>query len=170
MDKGYKELAEAINNLTYLENIRFVIVGDGKYEDIFRETVKQEIKNGKVIMLGKRDDVMNILTESDVFVLPTLHENLGNVFLEVFTVCIPSIGTNVGGVPEIIEDGETGILIPPYDSKALSEAILNLYNKRNLRKKMGLKAYERLDIHFNSFKIAKQFDELYSSMLKYKKL
>jgi len=168
LDKGYKQLAEAIRRLGSLENIRFLIVGDGKYEDVFKKEVMNEIKSGKVIMLGKRKDVINILNESDVFVLPTLHENLGNVFLEASAVSIPSIGTSVGGVPEIIVNGETGILIPPYDSRALSEAILELYNKPNLRKDMGLKAYERLSVKFDPSEIAKQFDELYSSILRNK--
>lgn len=166
-DKGYKDLAEAIHRLRYINNIRFLIVGDGAYEELFRNQVIDEIKDEKVIMLGKRSDVMSILIESDVFVLPTLHENLGNVFLEASSVHIPSIGTNIGGVPEVIEDGVTGILVPPYNSKILSEAILKLYRKPELRREMGQKAYERLNSHFNSLKIAKQFDELYSSILKW---
>lgn len=164
-DKGYKELATAIHNLSYLKNIKFVIVGEGNYEETFKNQIINEIKSGKVIMLGKRQDVINILNESDVFVLPTLHENLGNVFLEASATGIPSIGSSVGGVPEIIVDGETGILIPPYDSNALTDAIFNLYNKPELRKAMGLKAYERLKTNFNSLDIAKKFNELYLSVL-----
>lgn len=165
LDKGYIELAEAIRRLSNINNVRFLIVGDGEYEDVFREDVKEEIKKGKVIMLGKRSDVMNILLESSVFVLPTLHENLGNVFLEASLASIPSIGTNVGGVPEIIVDGETGLLVPPFDSKALADAILKLFIDSNLRKEMGQKAYNRLKTVFNSDEIAKKFDELFSSML-----
>lgn len=165
LDKGYKELAEAICRLSNIENLRFLIVGDGKYEEEFRVACKEEVNNGKVIMLGKRSDVMNILSESSVFVLPTLHENLGNVFLEASLASIPSIGTNVGGVPEIIVDGETGLLVPPFDSKALADAILELFNNGNLRKEMGQKANIRLKTVFNSDDIAKKFDELFSSML-----
>lgn len=165
LDKGYKELAVAIQSLGFINNIRFLIVGDGKYEESFKKILVEEIKSRRVIMLGKRNDVMNILSESDVFVLPTLHENLGNVFLEASTVGIPSIGSNVGGVPEIILDGESGILVPPYDSIALAEAILKLFNNPNSRKKMGLKALDRVKTHFNSINIAKQFEELYASML-----
>ncbi|TXC82183.1 glycosyltransferase family 4 protein [Metabacillus litoralis] len=169
LDKGYRELAKAIKNLRELKNIRFLIVGDGKYEDAFRDEVSEEINSGKVIMLGKRNDVMNILDESDVFILPTLHENLGNVYLEASKVCIPSIGTKVGGVPEIILDGETGLLIPPYNSEALTEAIMKLYSKPHLRKEMGIKAHRRLNDYFNPVTISNQFDDLYSSILNRKK-
>lgn len=165
LDKGYEELSKAIHRLKNINNIRFLIVGDGAYEEEFRKQVIEEINDKKVIMLGKRNDVISILYESDVFVLPTLHENLGNVFLEASSAHIPSIGTSVGGVPEIIEDGKTGILVPPHNSKILSEAILKLYNNPNLRKEMGENANQRLYTHFNSTEIAKQFDELYTSML-----
>ncbi|VDN46215.1 conserved protein of unknown function [Petrocella atlantisensis] len=165
LDKGYKELAKAIHRLRHINGIRFLIVGDGAYEKVFRNQVIEEINDKKVIMLGKRNDVISILYESDVFVLPTLHENLGNVFLEASSVNIPSIGTNVGGVPEVIEDGVTGILVPPYNSKILSESILKLYKNPKLRKEMGENANQRLKSKFNSLEIAKQFDELYSSML-----
>lgn len=165
LDKGYKQLSEAIKRLREVKNIRFLIVGDGNYEEVFKSELIDEIKSKKVIMLGKREDVLNILKESDVFVLPTLHENLGNVFLEAAAMGIPSIGANVGGVPEVIVDGETGILIPAYDSKALSEAIVELYNNSNLRKSMGVKAYDRLKTNFNSSDISYKFDQLYSSVL-----
>ncbi|WP_066055701.1 glycosyltransferase [Robertmurraya korlensis] len=165
LDKGYKELAEAIKSLKDLKNIRFLIVGDGDYEGKFANKVSQEIRDGKVIMLGKTDDVLDILNESDVFVLPTLHENLGNVFLEASTVGIPSIGTNVGGVPEIVSNGVTGLLIPPYNSNALTNSIRELYSKPEVRKEMGLKAKERLLNNFNATEISNKFSELYSLML-----
>lgn len=165
VDKGYKQLASAINNLTEYQNIKFFIVGDGEYEEDFKAELKNEIKNNKVHMLGKREDIMNILHESDVFVLPTLHENLGNVFLEASMASLPSIGTNVGGVPEIIIDQETGLLIPAYNPNALKEAILTMYNNESLRKDMGEQAYRRVNEFFNSENIAYQFDDLYKSIL-----
>jgi len=165
-DKGYKELSEAIEKLKEVENIRFLIVGEGKYEETFKRLVKEEIQNKKVIMLGKRTDVMNILKESDVFVLPTLHENLGNVFLEASAVKIPSIGTRVGGVPEIIIPGETGFLVPPFDSEKLAAVMLKLFNDSSLRKTLGEKAYVRLKTVFNPKDIEKQFDELFVKLLK----
>lgn len=166
IDKGFKELSEAILSLSEIKNIRFLIVGDGNYQEILEENMKNEIKSRKVIMMGKRDDVMDILSESNVFILPTLHENLGNVFLEASVVKIPSISTCVGGVPEIVIDGKTGILVPPYNVSLLSEAIIKLYENQKLREEMGLEAYKRINDSFNVQKIAEQFDELYTSVLK----
>jgi glycosyltransferase involved in cell wall biosynthesis len=114
------------------------------------------------MMLGKRNDVNEILKASDVFILPTLHENLGNVFLEASSAGIPSIGTNVGGVPEVIEDGITGILVPPYDSDALVDAINKLYGDKELRAKMGTSALLKLNTQFSIDKIEEKFDKMYS--------
>lgn len=165
IDKGYKELAAAIRSMKDIGNIRYLIVGDGTYEDEFKRELTEEISNGTVIMLGKRNDVMNILAESDIFLLPTLHENLGNVFLEASMVKIPSIGTKVGGVPEVIEDGVSGILVPPFDSTAIKEALLKLYSSNDLRKTMGENAYARINNIFNSETISRKFDELYTAII-----
>lgn len=165
IDKGYKNLAEALLSLNNIPGLKFIIVGDGEYEEVFKELIKNEIENKRVFMLGKRTDVMNILHESDVFILPTLHENLGNVFLEASKAGVPSIGTDVGGVPEIVINGVTGILIPPNDSKALENAIMSLYKNEKLIKEMGENAKKRLNSFFDKETIEKEFVKLYDSLL-----
>ncbi|WP_214709003.1 glycosyltransferase family 4 protein [Exiguobacterium sp. s52] len=164
-DKGYEDLGNAIRKVSNLKHIKFLIVGDGEFEAQFKNLVSTEIESGKVIILGKRDDVPSILSESDVFVLPTLHENLGNVFLEASQAKIPSIATNVGGVPEVIIDGVTGILVPIHDSALLASAITELYNNADLRKKMAENAFKRIKTQFDSNRIAWEFDNLYNSLL-----
>ncbi len=165
IDKGLDVLAKSIKNLTETPNIKFIIVGDGNYEETFKEMVTEEIKNHKVVMAGKRDDVLDILRESDVFVMPTIHENLGNVFLEASVAGTPSIGTNVGGVPEIIIDGYNGFLVPVFDSNALTEAILKLYKDPDLKKIMGKKALERVSTVFNPDKLSRELESVYNSLL-----
>ena len=162
-DKGYEYLAEAIKLTSDLENIKFLIVGNGKYENELKSYLRNEIDKGKVFFLGRRNDILDILQASDVFVLPTLHENLGNVFLEASVAGTPSIGTDVGGVPEIILHGETGLIIPPYDSKALADSIQKLYKNPELRKRMGQKANLRQRNLFNNSLIEKELDDLYST-------
>lgn len=164
LDKGYAQLADAINAFKDYTNIKFIIVGDGDYLETFKESVLDEINSKKVFVLGKRSDVMDILSGSDVFLLPTLHENLGNVFLEASMSKIPSIATNVGGVPEIVIDNQTGYLVPPYNSSALIEAIDRMY-KNDQRKIMGNKAHDRVLKIFDCNSIAQQFDQLYTSVL-----
>ena len=74
-------------------------------------------------MLGLRRDVMNILQSLDLFVLPTHQEALGTVFIEAGAMGLPVVATDVNGVPEVVVDGETGVLVPPRDPAALAVAI-----------------------------------------------
>jgi len=167
-DKGYEILAKTIKqifNNTKIVDIKFLIVGNGNYEPELRNLLSDEIKLNKVILAGKRNDVMNVLSESDVFVLPTLHENLGNVFLEAMATKKACIGTRVGGVPEVIENNITGILIPENDTDALSSAILKLYSNKQLRENMGDNGFVRFNEKFNADKLSRKFCNLYESLL-----
>lgn len=166
LDKGYEQLAKAISSTELPKNIRFILVGDGNYEDTLKCTLKDEIESRKVIMLGKRNDVMDILNESDVFILPTLHENLGNVFLEAGFLGLPSIATKVGGVPEIIIDGVTGLLVEPYDVQALILTIQKMSKDKEFRSFLGRNALQRVNEVFSTNKIEKEFLQLYSSLIR----
>lgn len=165
IDKGHRELACAIKKLDDLANLRFLVVGDGAYTDTFVALVRDEIDSGRVLMLGKRNDVMDIMRASDIFALPSLHENLGLVFLEASAAGNALIGTDVGGVPEIIADKQTGILIPAYDSTALASAIRCLYESPAKRKEYGQNALERINTVFAVERIEHQFDSLYTALL-----
>jgi glycosyltransferase involved in cell wall biosynthesis len=106
------------------------------------------------------------MNECDFFVLPTLHENLGNVFLEASLVKKALIGTNVGGIPEIIIDKKNGLLIPAGDSEKLADAIRFLYDNPEIRLKYGVEAYNRLTSVFSVDDITNKYDELYQSLLR----
>ena len=161
IDKGYKNLAEAIKMSSKLENIKFLIVGSGKYEKELIEYLDNDLKNKKVIFLGRRDDIMDILSASDVFILPTLHENLGNVFLEASKAAIPSIGSNLGGIPEIIDNDYNGKLINPCDPNSIYSAILELYYDTDKRELLGKNALVKVNTFFNSELISEDFNMLY---------
>lgn len=165
VDKGFYELAGAIKQLKDIPNLKFIIVGDGNYSNTFAKLVKDEITLGKTFMLGKRNDVLEIMKACDIFALPSLHENLGNVFIEASLVKTAIIGTNVGGVPEIIMNQLTGLLIPPSDSKALADAIMYLYENPNIRKEYGEKAFQRINTIFSVKKLENQFYKLYNSLI-----
>jgi glycosyltransferase involved in cell wall biosynthesis len=166
LDKGFYELAKAIHSLDDIPNIKFVVIGDGAYRSQFEDSLHDVIRNNRVIMLGQRDDVLEIMNECDFFVLPTLHENLGNVFLEASLVKKALIGTNVGGIPEIIIDKKNGLLIPAGDSEKLADAIRFLYDNPEIRLKYGVEAYNRLTSVFSVDDITNKYDELYQSLLR----
>jgi glycosyltransferase involved in cell wall biosynthesis len=91
----------------------------------------------RVHFTGRRHDIGNVLMALDVFALPTHREALGTVFIEAAAMGVPVIGTDVGGVPETMLAGETGLLVPPRDPAALAAALETLLADPALRRRMG---------------------------------
>lgn len=135
--KGHRYIIDAIKKIKDYSYV-FLIVGDGPYTDVYEKECHEEINEGQVKLLGIRNDVYNILEDSDIFLFATLHENHSKSLLEAVCMKCAALCTNVGGNPEIIEDGISGILIPPKDSNAiinglyrLSDADLRMFYSKN---------------------------------------
>jgi glycosyltransferase involved in cell wall biosynthesis len=141
--KGHAELLEAIPAvLVRFPDAHFVFAGDGpQHENLARRILELGLV-GNVHLLGLRRDVANVLASLDLFVLPTHQEALGTAFIEAGAMGIPAIATRVDGVPEVIRDGETGLLVPLGDSVALSDAIIALLADPLRRQAMGVAARE----------------------------
>lgn len=142
--KGVRYFIESIPLITQSLNhqITFLIVGDGS----LRNELEQQAKslNVDIKFLGERNDVPEILTISDIFVLPSLMEGFGIVLLEAMILGKPVIATSVGGIPEIVVDKETGLLVPPSNPEKLAAAIIQLLENSSLRKKLGEKGKQRV--------------------------
>ncbi|MBN2406063.1 MAG: glycosyltransferase family 4 protein [Elusimicrobia bacterium] len=119
------------------ETALFILVGDGEQRELLESMVKEYGISDKVIFTGMRNDVSLIIPLFDIFVLASLMEGMGKVFIKAMVNAKPVIGTAVGGVPEIIEDGVSGILVPPKDPVALAGACARLISDEKLRKSMG---------------------------------
>ncbi|OGW73869.1 MAG: hypothetical protein A3J81_03075 [Nitrospirae bacterium RIFOXYB2_FULL_43_5] len=136
--KGHHTLLDAIPLvLKKIPNARFVFVGDGPQRENIEKKLSELGLAGNVKLLGLRKDIPEILNTIDLFVLPTLQEALGTSFLEAMAMRRPVIGTRVGGVPEVVKDGVSGILVEPEDPVALSDAIMGLLNDKGQMKRMG---------------------------------
>jgi len=167
VDKGLADLADAIHmpQITSNSQLRFLIVGDGEYADTFQSKCVKEIGSGKVIMTGVRKDIEGLLSASDTFVFPSLHENFSNCLLEAGAAGLPVIATAVGGNPEIVENGQTGILVPPHDPEALAEAITNLATNISLRQYFGRKLQQHIKINFNEAVVFRKYSALYRELI-----
>jgi glycosyltransferase involved in cell wall biosynthesis len=123
-EKGHRYLVEAAAALAR-DGHRFalVIVGDGREEAGLRKQVAERGLAGTVHLVGFRTDIPAIMAEADVVALPSLTEGLPNVVLEAFAAGKPVVATRVGGVPEAVEDGRTGLLVPARDPTALAAGI-----------------------------------------------
>lgn len=101
----------------------------------------------------------------DIFVAPSLHETFGLIYLEAMSYGKPVIGTKVGGIPEVIKEGETGLLVPPGNSQALAEAILYLLKNDLLRKKMGENTRMHVRINFSIEETIEETIKNFSNLL-----
>ncbi len=156
---------------------KFLLVGDAVYgEDEYVEFLKRLTKElgltGKVIFTGFREDVLDLLASVDCLVhASTLPEPFGLVIAEAMSAGVPVVATGAGGVPEIVEDGTTGILVPPGDHKSLAEAIAKILLDSRLGKQMGEKGKARAAQLFDIKKTSKEiFDLLMNLAEKHKRL
>lgn len=135
-----------------IPNIKLLIIGEGGKE--FKNYLKNlTLKLGisdNIIFTGYRDDVTSILCHCKLLLVPSWNEPFGRVVIEAFAAGIPVIGTNSGGVKEIIKDGVTGYLVPPKNPVKIAEKLIYLFNHPELAKEMGNIGKETVRGKFNA--------------------
>ena len=162
--KGTPFLIEAIKDLLpENKNIKLVFVGGGDGTTRNQEMTKN-IKDN-VIYTGYRNDVNKFMNAADVLVLPSLSEGCPVVLLEASASGIPVIASRVGGVPDLVEDGKTGIIVNPKDIPDLKRALLKLLNDSELKLEMGKKARRRIELEFTWDKICDKLEAFYSEVI-----
>lgn len=164
-EKGFPVLCEAIKKLKEKNGIKFLIVGNGSYLVQMKQEVIESGLEDKVIFLGYRKDVMRILQDTDIFVMPSLHETLCISLIEAGLMGIASVASNVGGIPEVIIDNYNGFLVPPGDCDAIVEALTKLIDNSELRSIMGNNAKQIIDERFSYKIITDKIDSMYRSVL-----
>jgi glycosyltransferase involved in cell wall biosynthesis len=135
----------------------YLVVGDGSHRNPLIEEVKKANVNDRVIFAGMRKDVTRLLAASDIFVLPTLTEALPTVLAEAMAAKLPIIASRVGGIPEMINDGENGCLVEPQDLTGLAFACIHLLRDPEKRLIMGAAGWNIVNQKFN---IERQVDKL----------
>jgi glycosyltransferase involved in cell wall biosynthesis len=122
--KGHETLLQAAAQLRAEGfKARYVIVGEGPYADVIRAKMKALQLESLFTFVGQRDDVPAILRSLSILVIPSLHEGIPQTALQALATKTPVVASNVGGIPSVIRDGETGRLVPPGDPAALALAI-----------------------------------------------
>ncbi|AJY52748.1 glycosyl transferase group 1 [Halomonas sp. KO116] len=141
--KGQRLLLQAAQKLErQAPDIQFIFLGDG--EDA--ETLKAESSSlGNVSWMGFKNNIADYLAGLDVFAFPSRNEGLGSVLLDVMQLGIPVIATDVGGIPDIVQHEQTGLLIPDNDANALASSIMRLRDDAALQQQLVHGATERLD-------------------------
>jgi L-malate glycosyltransferase len=147
--KGLRYLILAIAQLIDRHpKIKLVIAGEGELETELRQLVTDLGISKHVVFAGYVTDLSNLLSLMQIFVLPSLQEPFGLVCAEAMSMGKPVIGTNVGGIPEQVVDGLTGLIVPPGDSEALANGISSLITDPTLSATFGQRGYERYQEKF----------------------
>lgn len=145
-------------------NIRLLLIGRGKLLSTLKiESVDLDVEDN-VLFLGFREDVCALLQAIDIFVLPSISEGLPLSILEAMAARRPVLATNVGGIPEAITDGETGLLVPPRDSQVLAEKILLLLENADLSRRLVESAEHSVISSFSAENMVRRYEELYKAV------
>ncbi len=169
--KGYENLIEALAIIKEkYKGIKFIIVGKildtqmGYYRRL-KEIVSSFGLDSHVHFLGVRRDIPEILSIMEIFILPSLQEGTPISILEAMAMKIPVIASRIGGIPEQVIDGETGILVDPGDASAIALSILNLLESSERRHEMGENARELIKRKFSLESCVKAHKEMYREVL-----
>ncbi|MCX6796383.1 MAG: glycosyltransferase family 4 protein [Candidatus Falkowbacteria bacterium] len=154
--KAWSEVARAF------PNAKLVLVGEGKEKGEIGKMITGLNLSGSVKLLGNlsHKQTLTEIKKSEIFVCPSLAEGLGNVFIEAQACGVPPIGTHVGGIPDVIQDGENGLLIEPKNSNQIRDAILSLLNDKELASRLSAKGLETSK-RFEWGRILEEIDIIY---------
>ncbi|MNY22107.1 putative glycosyltransferase EpsD [compost metagenome] len=150
--------------LTAQPHAQLLLAGDGPCRAELETQVQKLGLTQSVQFLGYRDDVSRLLLAADVFCLPSLLEGLPLSAAEAMAARLPIVATRVGGVPEIIQDGVTGYLVPPRDPAALAERLVALLADPASRQRFGTAGQAHFAAHLTLAQMASKFEALYERL------
>jgi glycosyltransferase involved in cell wall biosynthesis len=142
-------------------NARFLIVGDGPLREALAARAERLSLGDRVTWAGFRRDVPSLLAESDLFVLPSLADAYPTALMEAMAAGLPAVSTRAGGIPEIVDDGRTGRLVPPGDPEALALAVSALLSSPAEREALGLAARQEAMARFSTAAWVERLEKLY---------
>jgi len=164
--KGFVDLIRAVRLVVDAGYpIVLLLLGEGELrEDLEAEARRLGIEKN-IRFLGWRDDVPELMDAADAFVLASHNEGLGLVLVEAMSKGLPVVATRVGGIPDVVQDGATGHLVPPESPNALSQAMLKLIEDPWERKRMGEAGRRRADSRFSIDATVQLTQQLYEELL-----
>jgi glycosyltransferase involved in cell wall biosynthesis len=166
--KGVDVLLRAIALLPSELNVHALLVGDVRDESITTQAADPAIAD-RVHLVGYRADAAVVAGACHAFVMPSVErEGLPRAVIEAMSQRVPAIVSSVGGLPELVEDGVSGLVVPPRDPAALANAIVTLASDRNRCERLGQAARKRIEEHFNIDTTIDKIESLFQSLLQSK--
>jgi glycosyltransferase involved in cell wall biosynthesis len=148
--KGQRHLIEAAALVVQkVPDARFVIAGEGELRPQLERLIAEHRLDKHVFLLGFRPDVLSVHKAFDIFAMSSVTEGLGTSLLDAMACGKPIVATSAGGIPEVVADGETGVVVPPRDHHAMAAALVRLLNDEGLRHTMGAAGRVRVRQRFS---------------------
>ncbi|MCX5796569.1 MAG: glycosyltransferase [Elusimicrobia bacterium] len=168
--KGHRVLVEAADLLAKAGRLppewRLILIGDGPERGAIESLARRCGLSANFLFLGYRNDADHILNAADLLVLPSLsHEDMPLIVLDAMAMGKPVVASAVAGIVEEVEDGRTGLLVPPGDPQSLASAIASLLSSPDRSQAMGRAGKERFEQHFRAEFAARRYQELYQAVL-----
>lgn len=164
--KGHADFVAAAGRIAgRLPAARFVLVGDGELKARIRETIRTAGLGDRFLLIEGREDAPDLMPAFDVVALPSLWEGLPYVLLEAMAAGAGVVAARVGGMPDVIEDGVDGLLVPARDPEALAEAIMKLFDNPERRSNMGYKARRKVTDRYGIERMVRGTAALYEGRL-----
>jgi glycosyltransferase involved in cell wall biosynthesis len=168
--KGPRYFIEAAREvLRDFAQTKFILVGDGSLRNRLEKRIKDLELKDKFIFTGWREDMPELLSILDILVLPSLNEAAGMVLIEAQVSGVPVIATNVGGIPEIVQDNQTGVLVSARDYQSLAQAINHLLSDKQKRLNLAEAAKIWVRGRFKAEDMIDKISRLYQEMISVKK-
>jgi glycosyltransferase involved in cell wall biosynthesis len=165
--KGHRHLVDAAAIVVReVPDARFVILGEGELREALEHQVRHLHLERHVFLPGFRADVLALLKGFDVFVMSSETEGLGTSILDAMACGKPVVGTRAGGIPEVIDDGVTGEVVPAKDPKAMAKAIVGLLRDPERRARMGAAGLERVRDRFTVERMVSGTRRVYEKAVK----
>ena len=165
--KGQKHLIAAARQVIQeVPDARFLIVGEGELQESLERQIKHLGLERHVTLTGFRSDALSLIKSFDVFAMSSVTEGLGSAVLEAMAARRAVVATAAGGIPEVVEDGVTGLLVPPHDEPAMAAALVQLLGDRERRDAMGAAGRARVEASFSIERMVENTLAVYQTRMK----
>lgn len=170
-NKGLKCLLRAAALvLKEIPETKFLLVGDGPERNELEALSRELAISQNLIFPGFRDDIQELMALMDVFCLPTHGEGFGVVFAEAMAMKVPVVASLVPSVPEVVENGKTGILVPPERHELFAQALLSIIKDPDKGREMGKAGRERVEKYFDERLMFQKTSQIYQELIRRKKV
>jgi glycosyltransferase involved in cell wall biosynthesis len=166
-EKGFDHLIRATAELLKAGfDLSLLIVGEGDHEPYLRSLIGELGCADRIVLLGYRADLTDLYQAMDIFALSSLREGLPNVLLEAMALEIPIVATGIAGVPQLVRDGETGLLVRPGSVPELTTALARLLGDRDLRRRLAQSARRIVETQYSFAVRMQRIREIYDRLLR----